>query len=269
MTDWSARETGGIVYLERPGSGPVLVLLHGIGSNASSFAPLVSHLPADFRIIAWNAPGYLGSAPLPQDWPVARDYANAFAGLAERLALPRFTLLGHSLGALIGGAFAATQGKKLNNLILASPALGHGMEQNGALSPASQARIDDLTSMGAKSFAAARAPRLVFQPEAHARVLGMVRDGMAQVSMPGYGQAARMLASGRLLDDAARLAVPTDVITGIEDIVTPPEGARRLHAALKAESRGRLVELNGTGHAIYQQDPMRFAQAIADAMPAA
>ena len=85
---------------------------------------------------------------------------------------------------------------------------------------------------------------------------------MRQVTLPGYGQAARMLASGRLLDDAERLWVPTDVIVGAADRVTPPEGARRVHDRLPAKARGTYTELPGLGHALYQQDPARFAAAL-------
>ena len=46
---WDAHTSEGIAYLERPGNGPVLVLLHGIGSNAASFTPLLAHLPATAR----------------------------------------------------------------------------------------------------------------------------------------------------------------------------------------------------------------------------
>jgi pimeloyl-ACP methyl ester carboxylesterase len=265
MTGFVTQETDGLVWLERPGSGPALVLLHGIGSNATSFAPLLPHLPAGIRVIAWNAPGYGGSEPLPQDWPVAQDYAARLQGLADRLGLARFALLGHSLGALVAAAFAASRRDRITRLTLASPALGHGVSAGGTLSAAAQARIDDLEAMGAAAFASARAPTLVHSPEQNPATVALVRDGMSGVTMPGYGQAARMLASGRLLDDAERLSVPTDVIVGAEDRVTPPEGARRVHAALHAQARGSLTELPAAGHAIYQQDPARFARALNEA----
>lgn len=265
MTGFVTHHTDGLVWLERPGSGRTLVLLHGIGSNAHSFAPLLPHLPADLRVVAWNAPGYGGSEPLPQDWPLAQDYAARLQALADRLQLDRFALLGHSLGALMAAAFTASCRNRVTRLTLASPALGHGVTPGGALSASAKSRIDDLEEMGAAAFASARAPRLVHCPEENPETLALVRDAMAQVTMPGYGQAARMLASGRLLDDAERLSVPTDVIVGVEDRVTPPEGARRVHAALHVQARGSLTELPAAGHAIYQQAPARFARAMADA----
>lgn len=259
---WSKHTSGGITYLERPGTGPTLVLLHGIGSNAASFTPLLAHLPKTTRVIAWNAPGYGGSDPLTRNWPLAQDYATALAGLLKRLEIRQCALLGHSLGALVAAAFAAGNADKVTHLTLAAPAIGHGVAPGEVLSAAAQARIDDLERLGATAFAAARAPRLVHRPEDNPAALALVETAMGQVTMPGYGQAARMLASGRLLDDAERLWVPTDVIVGAEDRVTPPEGARRVHAMLHAKARGTYSELPDLGHALYQQDPAGFARAL-------
>lgn len=253
----------GLEYLERPGrGGPVLVLLHGIGSNAASFAPLLPLLPDDWRVIAWNAPGYGTSTPLEAGWPVAADYARALAGLYDALSLDRPLLVGHSLGALTAAAFAAEHPERVARLLLASPATGHGVAPGGTLGPAAQARIDDLDRLGATAFAALRAPRLVWRPEANPGLVAAVADGMGRVDRRGYGQAVRMLASGRLLDDAARLSVPTDVIVGAEDVVTPPGNARDVHAAVRPDRRGALTIVPEAGHALYHQAPAAFARAL-------
>lgn len=252
----------GIEYAERPGTGPVLVALHGIGSNAGSFAPLVAALPGDWRIIAWNAPGYRGSAPLAADWPVAADYAEALAAFTAGLELPRFFLLGHSLGALVAASFACRFSQRLCALCLASCALGHNAAPGGPLSPASAERIADLAAMGPATFARARAPRLVHAPEAHPSTTALVVETMAEIRMPGYGQAARMLASGDLCTDLAALTRPASVIYGAEDVVTPPAGNLQAHAAIPASMRGPVIELPGAGHAVYQQAPRAFAAAL-------
>ena len=79
----------GIDYRDRPGTGPVLVLSHGIGSNADSFAALMPRLPADWRVVAWNMPGYGGSEPLAADWPLAADYAAQLADAEAKGILVR------------------------------------------------------------------------------------------------------------------------------------------------------------------------------------
>lgn len=262
---WEPRSEGGIEVRERPGEGPALMLLHGIGGHADSFAPLLPLLPEGRRVIAWCAPGYGASAPLPQDWPLAADYAEALLHLADALGLDRFALAGHSLGCLIAGAFAARHPGRLTRLLLAAPALGHGGVP-GDLSDGTRDRIADLEALGPAAFAAKRAPRLLHAPDRNPADLAAVEAQMARVTMPGYGQAARMLASGRLLEDAARIATPADVIVGAEDAVTPPEAARRLFAALPARCRGVLTEVPEAGHALYTQAPAAFAAALARAM---
>src|SRR5690606_12047307 len=121
-------------------------------------------LPRDWRIIAWNAPGYGRSRPLDAEWPLALDYADALRGFLDSLGLDKVLLVGHSLGCLTGAAFAAAHRDRVARLLLSSPALGHGVPRGAALSPAAQARIDDLANLGADEFARQRAPRLVHDP---------------------------------------------------------------------------------------------------------
>ena len=107
----------GLSYLTREGGKRMpIVLLHGIGSNAHSFEPLMQTL-ADDRTLAWDAPGYR----------------------ASRMLTARCILLGHSLGALMAARFARVSPKRVAALVLASPALGHAAEKGGAL-PASVAQ---------------------------------------------------------------------------------------------------------------------------------
>lgn len=260
---FSERLAAGIDYLERPArGGGTLLLLHGVGSNAATFAPLLPLLPTELRVIAWNAPGYGRSPRLAPDWPVAADYAAALARFLDMIGLERVTLVGHSLGCLTGAAFAAEYRDRVERLVLSSPALGHGVRRGVALSPAAQARVDDLAELGPEAFADRRAARLVHAPADNVDVVARVRDAMSKVTLEGYPQAARMLASGRLLDDAERLQVRTDVIVGREDVVTPPEAAKRAHAAIRLPFRGTLTIVPDAGHALYQQAPEAFAQVL-------
>lgn len=259
MTSFADHQAEGLSWRERAGQGPVLVALHGIGSEARSFDDLAGFLPG-WRLIAWNAPGYGASAPLAMDWPVAADYAAALERLAQRLGLSGFHLLGHSLGTLIGAAYAASHPAGLRSLTLAACAHGGGVAVGADLPAAHAARIDDLARDGAQAFARARAPRLIHAPEANPDLVRKVSDSMARVSLPGYAQAVRMLASGNLAADCARLGVPTAVAVGAMDIVTPPDQSRRAYKAIPALMRRGLTEVPGAGHAIHLQAPAALAQ---------
>src|SRR5690242_665317 len=98
-----------VEYIRRPGrnNGDVVILLHGVGSNAQSFGPLIRALSSDLDVIAWNAPGYGKSKRLMPEFPIPRDYAVVLKTLLESLGLSKVTLVGHSLGALFAGSFAS------------------------------------------------------------------------------------------------------------------------------------------------------------------
>ncbi|PWS38456.1 alpha/beta hydrolase [Falsiroseomonas bella] len=252
----------GTALLHRPGTGPTLVLLHGIGSDAETWLPLIGALPADWNVLAWWAPGYGASAPVAPDAPTPDDYAMRLAEILAGMRLERVALVGHSLGALFAGRFAARWAERVGALALLSPALGYRVPAGAALPANVQGRIDDLVALGPTEFAAKRAARLVHRPEA----LAGVQRAMALVKPEGYAQAVRALGAGDLLADAARIARPVLVACGEQDVVTPPDNARSLHAALPAGSTLQLIP--EAGHAMPQETPEALAALLEAAVEA-
>jgi pimeloyl-ACP methyl ester carboxylesterase len=257
------RHAGGIRYLRRPGDPKhgTLVLLHGIGSNASSFVPLMAALPEVIDVVAWNAPGYPGSAPLPVTAPQPRNYADALAAFLDELGLRRVALAGHSLGALFAASFAASHPGRVAALALLSPALGYQAAPGAAWPASLQARIDEFNAPGPEAFAASRARRLVARPEQTPQIVAAVQRAMAAVDPAGYRQAFAALAAGNLFADLAQIAAPTLIAVGAEDVVTPPEGSRRAYAQLR--SAAGLHEIAGAGHACPQEAPAALAALLA------
>jgi pimeloyl-ACP methyl ester carboxylesterase len=79
---------------------PPLVMLHGWLDNAASFALLAPHLAERFHVIALDLPGHGSSQHFPENMIYQHvDYARTVLAAVDALALPRFHLLGHSLGA--------------------------------------------------------------------------------------------------------------------------------------------------------------------------
>ena len=78
-------------YMEagRVDLAPVL-LLHGIGANSLHWRYQLAGLADRFRLIAWNAPGYLLSDSLRAETPSCRDYADALDDLLSALKIDRF-----------------------------------------------------------------------------------------------------------------------------------------------------------------------------------
>lgn len=262
QADLSEGRAANISFLQSCGRGTSypLVLLHGIGSNAESFAPLIRALPSTMNVIAWNAPGYGNSAPLENSRPSPEDYAAALERFLRALGLNRIALLGHSLGALFAASFAASYPAYVAALALVSPALGYNVANGAALPPEVEARITEIEKLGPAEFAARRSARLVARPVENPQIVAAVRRAMAAVNPSGYRQAVYALGAGNLLADAERICVPTLVIVGSDDVVTPPGNAESVRAKLP-----RMIgyaEIAGTGHACVQERPQEIARLI-------
>jgi pimeloyl-ACP methyl ester carboxylesterase len=259
----SREVAGGIAYLRRAGEAqaPTVLLLHGVGSNASSFAALATAMPASINVIAWDAPGYGDSTPLADAMPTPRAYADALAKFLDALELRRIALAGHSLGALFAGSFAVHYQDRVNALALISPALGYGIQPGGTLPAGVQSRIDEINELGPAAFAKKRAARLVGDPDARPDIVTAVERGMAAVHPRGYVQAVHALGAGQLLHDARSIGAPTMVAVGARDVITPPANASELHAALP-----RAVgfhQIANAGHALPQEEPAVLAALLA------
>jgi pimeloyl-ACP methyl ester carboxylesterase len=236
------------------GRGPALVLLHGIGSNSASWRPQLALLADRFHVIAWDAPGYGGSDPLVPAEPTPQDYAAALLELVNSLGILRFSLLGHSWGALIAAAFARHHAARVTALILANASPGYAAASLDIRRARVDGRIADMQELGPAGLAAKRAAALL-SPNAPAAAVEAVRAVMSQLRPDGYAQAARMLGTANILDDARVITVPTLVIGATGDTVTPEEGNRRIATTIPGAHYASLI---GPGHASYVEDPAAF-----------
>jgi hypothetical protein len=85
---------------------PALVLLHGIGANSMHWRFQFAGFADRFRVIPWNAPGYMLSDNLVAETPICRDYADALSHFLHTLGIGRFDLLANSFGTRVGQGFA-------------------------------------------------------------------------------------------------------------------------------------------------------------------
>jgi pimeloyl-ACP methyl ester carboxylesterase len=86
----------------REGSGPPLVLLHGIGHHWQAWRPVIDRLSGEFDVIACDSPGFGRSPQLPAGVaPTVPAYAEAFAAFIAQLGLVRPHVAGNSMGGAI------------------------------------------------------------------------------------------------------------------------------------------------------------------------
>jgi pimeloyl-ACP methyl ester carboxylesterase len=253
-----------VAYREA-GTGPALLLLHGVGSGSASWTPQLASLASARRVIAWDAPGYGESDPLSGAAPPAADYAQAAQGLADALRLDRFELLGHSLGAIMAAALCRRQPTRVLRLVLSDPAAGYG-----TLPPAERAariapRLADMEALGPEGLAAKRARNLL-SPAASPDAVEHVRAVMSRLRPAGYAQACRLLAQADIFADAVEIRVPTLVLCGSADTITPEAGCREIAASIAG---ARYETLPGVGHASNIENPAQFDAALLRFLPTA
>ncbi len=111
--------TGGfkLHYLEQ-GSGPPIVMIHGLGGQLRNFHYLLDDLATDHRVVLMDRPGAGYSRP---SQPGPRTHARALLALMDALGIERPLLVGHSMGGAVALALALEHPERVSGLALIAP----------------------------------------------------------------------------------------------------------------------------------------------------
>ncbi len=123
LSDWWRRRDAPLLNVAGDtGSGPVVVMIHGIASSSVTFHHLVPLLEPTHRCITIDILGF-GDSPAPPDATYTlREHVAALDRTIRSLNLREpFILIGHSLGSLIAARYSATHRRGLARLVLVSP----------------------------------------------------------------------------------------------------------------------------------------------------
>jgi pimeloyl-ACP methyl ester carboxylesterase len=233
------------IHYETAGDGFPLVLLHGIGSNSRSWRRQLAALSTHFKVIAWDAPGY-GRSSDPTGEPSMRFYAECLRRFLEAIGLKSIFLLGHSTGGVIAQEFYRMYPEFVRRLVLADT------RYVGSQAVLEQ-RLNTLRTMTPAQLAQERGPKLL-TPKAPPHLIQEVVSIMSEVRLIGYEFAARALAQSDTREVVRNLAVPTLLIWGAEDEITPMWNAVPPGATLKI--------IPDAGHLCYIEQPDRFNEIV-------
>jgi pimeloyl-ACP methyl ester carboxylesterase len=198
---------------------PPLLLLHGVGANAMHWRFQFAGLSDRFRVIAWNAPGYMLSDNLATEAPEGQDYADAVVDFLAALGVEHCDVLANSFGSRIAQCVAWFHPGRIIRLVLTGTAIGQrdmADDDRARLLAARQAQVAE----GGYGFGA-RAQALV-GPDASEQTIALIRHVLRATNPDGFMRAARFLASNTYTPDfATRLTMPVLLIQGEADLVTP------------------------------------------------
>lgn len=120
---------------EWPGKGPAVVCIHGLTANHSCFARVAEILASDYRLIAYDLRGR-GDSDKPAQGYSLTIHCQDLRGLLDHFGLRKAVILGHSLGAHIGVAFAVQAPERVSRLILVDGGIDVRPEILDAIAPA-------------------------------------------------------------------------------------------------------------------------------------
>jgi 3-oxoadipate enol-lactonase len=228
------------------GDATPIVFLHGVGSDKSVWRPQLEHFGKTRRVVAFDYPGYGDSDPAPSG-TTREDYASAIISAMHELGIDRAHVCGLSLGGVVAIAMYHADEKRCASLILADTFAVHPDGQ--AIYERSMAASENLRAM-----AEARVDVLIAQP-ADPAVRSAVVETMARINPAAYriGAEAVWLADQR--DRAAEIEVPTLVVCGTEDKVTPPALSEELSRLIPG---AQLKLIEGAGHIGNLEKPAEF-----------
>jgi pimeloyl-ACP methyl ester carboxylesterase len=253
------------------GSGPTIVLIHGIGDSSETWEQVIPTLAQRHLVIAPDLLGHGQSDKPRADYSVAA-YANGVRDLLGVLGVQRATLIGHSLGGGVAMQFAYQFPERTERLVLVG---------SGGSGPDVSAVLRMLTLPGAQAvLTLLRLPGARLQVSAIVAVLRALNTALGQdapdllrvvdalpdaTSRAAFIRTLRAVADWRgqvitMLDRSyLTQGMPTLLIWGTRDAVIPLEHAYRAHAAMP----GSQLELfHGAGHFPFHTDPIRFVSAV-------
>lgn len=255
------------------GRGPVVLLLHGLGCDHTTWSPVIEQLSRRFTVIAPDLLGH-GASDKPRADYTLGGYANGMRDLLAVLGIDRVTVVGHSFGGGVAMQFAYQFPQYTERLMLIAPGgLGRGVH------PIMRA----LTLPGASAVLAVAAAPPVYATarflgeRAHAAHLPGTADVPGALSVlagkhdpqerDAFLHVLRAVVDWRgqvvTMTDRAYLALnmPTCVMWGSQDTVLPPG---QVEVARRCVPGARIEIVDGAGHFPHEEFPDRFTSVLTD-----
>jgi pimeloyl-ACP methyl ester carboxylesterase len=251
-------EVGGLtIAYERRGHGPPLVLVHGGLIDHREWNHQLDELSDEFTVVAWDAPGCGASSDPPEAFRMA-DYADCLAELIEGAGLEGPHVLGLSWGSTLALELYRRRPDIPRSLVLTGGYAGWA----GSLLPEEIAeRLHGFLRQierPAREWVREYIPTLLTE-RAPAEMADELVAIMADSRPAGLRPMILAMAEADLRDVLPTISVPTLLLYGEEDVRSPMEVAKEMHAAIPHST---LIVLPGVGHQSNVEAPDRFNEAV-------
>ena len=236
---------------------PPLLFLHGIGGAARAWRGQLDFFADRYRTIAWDMPGYGGSAPLPTVSIAA--LADALKDFLQQVGATKPILVGHSIGGMIVQQLLAKNPRIASAVVLAQTSPAFGKPDGDWQKSFINARLGPLNR---GETLASLAPSLVKElvgDDPDISGMELARDCMARVPEPTYRATMLALMGFDLRGALKDIALPTLVLSGSKDNNAPAPMMAKMASYIPSAT---YVELEGAGHLVNLERPKAFNAAL-------
>jgi non-heme chloroperoxidase len=243
----------GSIYVVEAGEGPPIVLSHGVTLSVRTWFHQLEELPKEgFRVVAYDNRGH-GQSVLGEAGHSVENLAEDVNTVVTRLDLRGAVLVGHSMGGVAVQAFVARYPKVVQERVAGIVLLSTlAYTPFGSRSTRTKARLERMTKHAPDSTRLWNAPnlglvvaRLGFGKDPHPSHVELVRRMMADCPPETRREAPRALVGLDLTPDLPEFRVPTLVVGGTADLLTPPAESRRMARLIPG---ARLELFEDAGH---------------------
>ena len=255
----------------RAGRGPVVLLLHGLGCDHTTWESVIDSLSRRYTVIAPDLLGHGRSDKPRADYSVG-GYANGMRDLLTCLGIDRVTVVGHSFGGGVAMQFAYQFPERTERLVLvASGGLGPDVSPliRAITTPGFHPAMAMLTLPGVRHAGKVGLRSLAKLPLRHTRDLDEVAEIYDSFKDPAARHAIRHVVRavvdwrGQVVTMADRAyltqEMPMAVIWGSDDQVIPVSHASR---AAELAPGARVEVIPNAGHFPHKDHPQRFAKVV-------
>jgi 3-oxoadipate enol-lactonase len=238
-------------------NSPPLVFLHGIGGAARAWRGQLETFSDRYRAMAWDMPGYGGSAPLPSVSIAA--LADALQDFLQQVDATKPILVGHSIGGMIVQQLLVKSPHIAGAVVLAQTSPAFGKPDGDWQKSFIDARLGPLDR---GETLATLAPTLVKElvgDDPDVSGMEIARDCMACVPDTTYRATMLALMGFDLRNALKEIAVPTLVLSGSKDNNAPAPMMAKMASYIPSAT---FVELDGVGHLANLERPGAFNAAL-------
>jgi 3-oxoadipate enol-lactonase len=240
------------------GTGPPLILIHGIGASRHSWDGVIRNVRADFRCVSYDLRGH-GLSPSPKPPYALDDLVEDVEALRRELHIEKAHFAGHSLGGMIGPAYARRYPDRVLSLGLYSTAAFRTAEDSAKV----RGVVAAMRSEGIAPVLATLKERW-FTPEFAARSTEVIERRMRQVTDMDpevFLSVFDIYAETEMAPWISEILHPSLVLTGEQDGGCSPRLNAQIAAAMP---NAQLVILPALRHAILLEAPQAVASPVLD-----